>query len=50
MDHFPNEGIIVERRKVVEKLEIGKCDSDSQNKEDEAFSLLPICGNLINSK
>lgn len=35
------------RRRVVERLEVDECDSGSQNKEDGAFSILKICGNLI---
>lgn len=37
----------MERRKVVERLEMGKCDSGSQNEEDEAFSSLQFHGNFM---
>lgn len=49
MGCFSNEGI-VERMRVVERLEIGKYDSGSPNKEGAAFSLLKICGKLRDSK
>lgn len=37
----------MERREVVERLEMGKCDSGSQNEEDEAFSSLQFHGNFM---
>lgn len=49
MDCFSNEGI-AERMRVVERLEIGRYDSGSPNKEGAAFPLLKICGNLRDSK
>ena len=40
----------MERRRVVERLVIGKWDTGSQNEEDEAFSSLHFLGNMILSK